>query len=252
MFNRILVTAPRMRTLVIDSATEACSVALFEGDALLAGARRDARARPCRAAGADDRRAARQGPRRPDRRLARPGQLHRRAHRPRRRPRARARLAAPKCSAIRRWRWSRRWRACNAIRGPVTVCMTGGHGEWFVQDFGADGLPQAGLRSLTPDAGRCDDSHDRSSPAARPRRCARRRRQRRARHPARRARLSAPSAEPADKRPRPALRPPARCPAAEACRHDRRPRPDHGGHGGGLRSRLRRGLDPPPGVATRC
>lgn len=34
--------------------------------------------------------------------------------------------------------------------GPVTVCMTGGHGEWFVQDFGADGLPEAPLASLTP------------------------------------------------------------------------------------------------------
>jgi tRNA threonylcarbamoyladenosine biosynthesis protein TsaB len=34
--------------------------------------------------------------------------------------------------------------------GPVTVCMTGGHGEWFVQDFGADGLPQDALSSLPP------------------------------------------------------------------------------------------------------
>ena len=34
--------------------------------------------------------------------------------------------------------------------GPVTVCMTGGHGEWFVQDFGADGLPEHDLRSQTP------------------------------------------------------------------------------------------------------
>jgi tRNA threonylcarbamoyl adenosine modification protein YeaZ len=35
--------------------------------------------------------------------------------------------------------------------GPVTVCMAGGHGEWFVQDFGADGLPEHELRSQTPD-----------------------------------------------------------------------------------------------------
>jgi tRNA threonylcarbamoyl adenosine modification protein YeaZ len=35
--------------------------------------------------------------------------------------------------------------------GPLTVCMTGGHGEWFVQDFGADGLPEHGLRSQTPE-----------------------------------------------------------------------------------------------------
>jgi len=34
--------------------------------------------------------------------------------------------------------------------GPVTVCMTGGHGEWFVQDFGADGLPETSLASAKP------------------------------------------------------------------------------------------------------
>jgi tRNA threonylcarbamoyl adenosine modification protein YeaZ len=34
--------------------------------------------------------------------------------------------------------------------GPVTVCMTGGHGEWFVQDFGAAGGAQAPLASLSP------------------------------------------------------------------------------------------------------
>lgn len=36
--------------------------------------------------------------------------------------------------------------------GPVTVCTSGGHGEWFVQDFGADGLPQGPLASLVPQA----------------------------------------------------------------------------------------------------
>ena len=35
--------------------------------------------------------------------------------------------------------------------GPVTVCMTGGHGEWFVQDFGADGLPEGKALSLSPE-----------------------------------------------------------------------------------------------------
>jgi tRNA threonylcarbamoyl adenosine modification protein YeaZ len=34
--------------------------------------------------------------------------------------------------------------------GPVTVCMTGGHGEWFVQDFGPDGIPEGALNSLPP------------------------------------------------------------------------------------------------------
>ena len=32
----------------------------------------------------------------------------------------------------------------------VTVCMSGGHGEWFVQDFGVDGSPLNKLVSLTP------------------------------------------------------------------------------------------------------
>jgi tRNA threonylcarbamoyladenosine biosynthesis protein TsaB len=35
--------------------------------------------------------------------------------------------------------------------GRVTVCMNGGHGEWFVQDF-ADGMPTNALRSLAPPA----------------------------------------------------------------------------------------------------
>lgn len=34
---------------------------------------------------------------------------------------------------------------------PVDVCMTGGHGEWFFQPFGADGGPLAALASLAPD-----------------------------------------------------------------------------------------------------
>jgi tRNA threonylcarbamoyl adenosine modification protein YeaZ len=35
---------------------------------------------------------------------------------------------------------------------PVTVCVNGGHGEWFVADFGADGLPLCEAASLTPEA----------------------------------------------------------------------------------------------------
>ncbi len=34
--------------------------------------------------------------------------------------------------------------------GPVGVCMNGGHGEWFVQQFGADGLPSGEFVSLPP------------------------------------------------------------------------------------------------------
>lgn len=34
----------------------------------------------------------------------------------------------------------------------IDVAMTGGHGEWFVQSFGADGLPLAPVVSMTPEA----------------------------------------------------------------------------------------------------
>lgn len=36
----------------------------------------------------------------------------------------------------------------------VTVCTNGGHGEWFVAGFGADGLPLGETASLTPEAAR--------------------------------------------------------------------------------------------------
>ncbi|MEP5938583.1 MAG: tRNA (adenosine(37)-N6)-threonylcarbamoyltransferase complex dimerization subunit type 1 TsaB [Erythrobacter sp.] len=32
---------------------------------------------------------------------------------------------------------------------PMTVCMNGGHGEWFIQNFGDDLLPQDTVRSVT-------------------------------------------------------------------------------------------------------
>lgn len=35
--------------------------------------------------------------------------------------------------------------------GPVSVCMAGGHGEWFVQDFDADGLPESDVSAVTPE-----------------------------------------------------------------------------------------------------
>lgn len=34
----------------------------------------------------------------------------------------------------------------------VTVCMNGGHGEWFVQNFAADAQAEDEVRSLVPDA----------------------------------------------------------------------------------------------------
>jgi len=43
--------------------------------------------------------------------------------------------------------------ACGALQStarPITVCMNGGHGEWFVQSFDADGAADADIRSLTP------------------------------------------------------------------------------------------------------
>jgi tRNA threonylcarbamoyl adenosine modification protein YeaZ len=42
---------------------------------------------------------------------------------------------------------------------PVTVCVTGGHGEWFVQHYDADGLPEHELASLPPDAARSQHHH---------------------------------------------------------------------------------------------
>lgn len=33
----------------------------------------------------------------------------------------------------------------------VTVCMNGGHGEWFIQNFDDDLLPQDAVQSVTPD-----------------------------------------------------------------------------------------------------
>ncbi len=34
----------------------------------------------------------------------------------------------------------------------VTVCTNGGHGEWFIADFGANGMPLSETLSLTPQA----------------------------------------------------------------------------------------------------
>ncbi|EAQ30651.1 metal-dependent protease [Erythrobacter sp. NAP1] len=40
-------------------------------------------------------------------------------------------------------------RAMQDAPGPVTVCMNGGHGEWFIADFSRDS--KAEVRSLTPE-----------------------------------------------------------------------------------------------------
>ncbi len=36
--------------------------------------------------------------------------------------------------------------------GDIGVCMNGGHGEWFVQGFASDGLPSGEFASLRPEA----------------------------------------------------------------------------------------------------
>jgi len=43
--------------------------------------------------------------------------------------------------------------------GSVTVCMTGGHGEWFLQPFAASGEAEADLASLTPERAAQDAAH---------------------------------------------------------------------------------------------
>lgn len=44
-----------------------------------------------------------------------------------------------------------RERAAQEQSGGITVCMNGGHGEYFVQDFGPDGTPKTEVRSLPPE-----------------------------------------------------------------------------------------------------
>ncbi len=137
-----------MRTLVIESATEACSTALFDGGDLLAGAyevigRGHAeRLVPMIAELPDKGRAGRivvsLGP----------GSF----------TGVRIGLAAARALGL-AWRAEVVGYPTLALvaamaratdPGPVTVCMTGGHGEWFVQDFTADGLPERALASVKP------------------------------------------------------------------------------------------------------
>ena len=137
-----------MRTLAIDCATEACSVALFEGGDLLAATREvigrghAERLVPMIAKLPDKGRA--------DRVVVSlgPGSF----------TGVRIGLAAARALGI---AWQAEVLGYPTLAlvaamarashpGALTVCMTGGHGEWFVQDFGADGLPENELRSQTP------------------------------------------------------------------------------------------------------
>jgi len=142
-----------VRTLIIESATEACSVALFEGDedrpALLAGAyevigrghaeRLVPMIAELPAKGHADRVIVSLGPGsftgvRIGLAAARALGLAWQAEV----------LGYPTLALVASSAWQPQLR-------PVTVCMAGGHGEWFIQNFGADGRPEDKAQSLGPE-----------------------------------------------------------------------------------------------------
>ncbi len=138
-----------MRTLVIDCATEACSIALFDGDQLLAG--------DFRMLGRGH--AEQLIPMIAD--LPGKGEAQRIVVSlgPGSFTGVRIGLAAAKALAL---AWGAEARGyptlalvaamAREVAGaqPVSVAMSGGHGEWFLQAFGQDGMPQAELASLLP------------------------------------------------------------------------------------------------------
>ena len=147
-----------MRTLAIECATEACSVALFEGEELVAGAHdvlgrgHAERLIPMIAELPDKGRA--------ERILVSlgPGSF----------TGVRIGIAAAQSLGL---VWQAKVFGYPTLalvaamarescgEAPVTVCMTGGHGEWFVQDFEGAGMPEGEGASLAPDAARARGSH---------------------------------------------------------------------------------------------
>ena len=139
-----------MRTLAIDCATEACSVALFDGERLLAhehrllGRGHAEHLVPMIASlpqrGSADRILVARGP----------GSF----------TGVRIGLATARALAL---AWGSETLSYPSLAivatmardmrhgDPVSVAMTGGHGEWFVCDFDQQGLPQGPVRSVVPD-----------------------------------------------------------------------------------------------------